>query len=79
MAPAKAPAYNEVRTNSGQIVVRHRRCGIVWFIGDLVKLESAGSLTLTRTGTYAASAGQTINEHAKKNGVGGLIQFAAKR
>ncbi|MFT5987976.1 MAG: thiol:disulfide interchange protein DsbC [Marinobacter psychrophilus] len=73
MAPAKAPGIYEVRTNSGQIVYATEDAEYL-FIGDLVKLESAGYVNLTEQ-ARTSQRRQTINEHAKN---GGLIQFAAK-
>ncbi|MBQ0762858.1 thioredoxin fold domain-containing protein [Marinobacter psychrophilus] len=73
MAPAKAPGIYEVRTNSGQIVYATEDAEYL-FIGDLVKLESAGYVNLTEQ-ARTSQRRQTINEHAKN---GGLIQYAAK-
>ncbi|AKO51832.1 protein-disulfide isomerase [Marinobacter psychrophilus] len=73
MAPANAPGIYEVRTNSGQIVYATEDAEYL-FIGDLVKLESAGYVNLTEQ-ARTSQRRQTINEQAKN---GGLIQFAAK-
>jgi thiol:disulfide interchange protein DsbC len=73
MAPAKAPGMYEVRTNNGQIMYATDDAEYL-FIGDLVKLDSAGYVNLTEQ-ARTDQRRQTINEHAKN---GGLIQYAAK-
>ena len=73
MAPTKAPGIYEVRTNNGQIMYATDDAEYL-FIGDLVKLDSAGYVNLTEQ-ARTDQRRQTINEHAKN---GGLIQYAAK-
>lgn len=73
MAPAKAPGIYEVYTSSGQIMYATEDAEYL-FIGDLVKLETAGYVNLSEQ-ARTSQRRQTMDEYAKN---GGLIQYAAK-